>query len=382
MPFQHNGKIKLMILVGTRPEIIRLSEVIKKCRLYFDTLLVHTGQNYDDNLSGVFFRGLGLEKPDIDLHVSTSSLGDSMGDILSKSYALMKEEKPDAALVLGDTNSCLSAISAKRLHIPLFHMEAGNRCKDECLPEETNRRIVDVISDVNLPYTEAGRRYLNEMGFPKERTFVTGSPMKEVLLAHIEEIRSSDVLSRLHLEKGKYILLSAHREENIDTEENFLSLFHAINALAKKYDMPILYSCHPRSKKRFEETGFPLDPRVNVHEPLSFQDYNALQKDAFCVVSDSGTLAEESSFYASIGEPFAAISIRTSTERPEGLEAGAFVLAGIDKDSLLQAVELAIQGKSSCKSVPEYEDVHVSDKVVKIIQSYVGIVNKFVWRKK
>lgn len=381
MPFKNNGKIKLMIIVGTRPEIIRLSEVINKCRIYFDTLLVHTGQNYDYNLNGVFFKDLGIQDPDIYLDAVGKDLGETMGNIIAKSYEVMVKEMPDAVLVLGDTNSCLSVIGAKRLHIPVFHMEAGNRCKDECLPEETNRRIVDIISDVNLPYSEAARRYLNEMGFPKERTYVTGSPMKEVLSKHINEINKSEILAKLHLIKGKYILLSAHREENIDTDKNFYSLFNAINELAKKYDLPIVYSCHPRSRKKLEETGFKLDSRVIMHEPLGFIDYNALQMNAYCVVSDSGTLPEESSYYASIGRPIAAVSIRTSTERPEALESGCFVLAGIDTVNLLQAVEVAVLNKDGCKEVKDYIDTNVSDKVVKIIQSYVGIVNKMVWRK-
>ena len=381
MGFNDNGKIKLMIIVGTRPEIIRLSAVIKKCRDYFDTLLVHTGQNYDYSLNGVFFKDLGLADPDIYLDVAREDLGRAMGDIIAKSYEAMVTYKPDAVLVLGDTNSCLSAIAAKRLHIPVFHMEAGNRCKDERLPEETNRRIVDIISDVNLAYSEQARTYLHECGLPKERTYVTGSPMAEVLQENLKQIQDSDILDKLHLEAGKYILLSAHREENIDDLRSFSSLFEAINALANRYDMPILYSCHPRSKKRLEATGFQLDPRVRLHEPLGFHDYNALQMNSYCVVSDSGTLAEESSFYASINRPIAAVSIRTSTERPEGLEEACFVLAGIDKTSLLQAVEVAVKGKSSCKVVPAYKDTNVSDKVVKIIQSYVGIVNKMVWRK-
>ena len=381
MGFNDNGKIKLMIIVGTRPEIIRLSAVIKKCRDYFDTLLVHTGQNYDYSLNGVFFKDLGLADPDIYLDVAKEDLGRAMGDIIAKSYEAMVTYKPDAVLVLGDTNSCLSAIAAKRLHIPVFHMEAGNRCKDERLPEETNRRIVDIISDVNLAYSEQARTYLHECGLPKERTYVTGSPMAEVLQENLKQIQDSDILDKLHLKAGKYILLSAHREENIDDLRSFSSLFEAINALANRYDMPILYSCHPRSKKRLEATGFQLDPRVRLHEPLGFHDYNALQMNSYCVVSDSGTLAEESSFYASINRPIAAVSIRTSTERPEGLEEACFVLAGIDKASLLQAVEVAVKGKASCKVVPAYKDANVSDKVVKIIQSYVGIVNKTVWRK-
>ena len=379
--FQDNGKIKLMIIVGTRPEIIRLAAVINKCRTYFDTLLVHTGQNYDYNLNGIFFKDLGINEPDIYLDAVGKDLGETMGNIIAKSYQVMVETKPEAVLVLGDTNSCLSAINAKRLHIPLFHMEAGNRCKDECLPEETNRRIVDIISDVNLAYSEHARRYLAECGLPKERTYVTGSPMSEVLTAHLKEIESSDILTRLGLEKKKYILLSAHREENIDDERNFNSLFNALNALAKKYDMPILYSCHPRSKKRLEATGFKLDPRIKMHEPLGFIDYNNLQMNAYAVVSDSGTLPEESSFYASINKPIAAVCIRTSTERPEALDAACFVLAGIDEKNLLQAVEVAVLNKEGCKPVDVYVDTNVSDKVVKIIQSYVGVVNKMVWRK-
>ena len=381
MKFQENGKIKLMIIVGTRPEIIRLAAVINKCREYFDTLLVHTGQNYDYNLNGIFFKDLGIKEPDIYLDAVGKDLGETMGNIIAKSYEVMVETKPDAVLVLGDTNSCLSVIGAKRLHLPIFHMEAGNRCKDECLPEETNRRIVDIISDVNLAYSEHARRYLAECGLPKERTYVTGSPMAEVLTAHLKEIESSDILTRLGLEKKKYILLSAHREENIDDDRNFNSLFNALNALAKKYDMPILYSCHPRSKKKLEASGFELDPRIKMHEPLGFIDYNNLQMNAFAVVSDSGTLPEESSFYASIKEPIAAVCIRTSTERPEALDAACFVLAGIDEKNLLQAVEVALMNKSGCKPVTDYVDTNVSDKVVKIIQSYVGIVNKMVWRK-
>ncbi|MDY5441577.1 MAG: UDP-N-acetylglucosamine 2-epimerase (non-hydrolyzing) [Candidatus Enteromonas sp.] len=382
MPFANNGKIKLMIIVGTRPEIIRLAAVINKCRRYFDTLLVHTGQNYDYNLNGVFFKDLGIKDPDIYLNAVGDNLGQTMGNIIARSYEVMVEEKPDAVLVLGDTNSCLSVIGAKRLHLPIFHMEAGNRCKDECLPEETNRRIVDIISDVNLAYSEHARRYLADCGLPKERTYVTGSPMAEVLTNNLESIRKSDILSRLGLTKGKYILLSAHREENIDTDENFFSLFGAINALAEKYDMPILYSCHPRSKKKLEATGFVLDPRVHMHEPLGFHDYNNLQMNAYCVVSDSGTLPEESSFYASLGTPIAAVCIRTSTERPEALDAACFVLAGISKDSLLQAVEVAVENKDGCRPVDDYTDTNVSDKVVKLIQSYVGVVNKMVWRKR
>lgn len=381
MKFLDNGKLKLMIIVGTRPEIIRLSAVIKKCREYFDILLVHTGQNYDYSLNGVFFKDLNLADPDIYLDAVGDDLGSTMGNIIAKSYKVMVETKPDALLVLGDTNSCLSAINAKRLHIPLFHMEAGNRCKDECLPEETNRRIVDIISDVNLPYSEHARRYLIECGFPKERIFVTGSPMKEVLQKNIDRIEKSNILKTLGLEKGKYILLSAHREENIDTDKNFNSLFTAINELARVYDMPIIYSCHPRSKKKLEKTGFKLDSRVRMHEPLGFIDYNNLQLNAYCVVSDSGTLPEESSFYASINKPIAAVCIRTSTERPEALDKACFVLAGIDTKNLLQAVEVAIKNKNGCLPVPDYMDENVSDKVVKIIQSYTGIVNKMVWRK-
>jgi len=381
MAFKNNGKIKLMIIVGTRPEIIRLAAVITKCRKFYDTLLVHTGQNYDYNLNGVFFKDLCLEDPDIYLDAVGKDLGETMGNIIAKSYQLMVETKPDAVLVLGDTNSCLSVIGAKRLHIPVFHMEAGNRCKDECLPEETNRRIVDIISDVNLAYSEHARRYLADCGLPKERTYVTGSPMAEVLTQHIKEIENSKILSELKLQKGKYILLSAHREENIDTDKNFYSLFNAINKLAETYDMPIVYSCHPRSKKKLEQTGFKLDKRVVMHEPLGFIDYNNLQMNAFCVVSDSGTLPEESSFYASIKKPIAAVCIRTSTERPEALDNACFVLAGIDEISLLQAVEVAINNKEGCKPVDVYTDTNVSDKVVKLIQSYVGVVNKMVWRK-
>ncbi|MGM9873945.1 MAG: non-hydrolyzing UDP-N-acetylglucosamine 2-epimerase [Bacilli bacterium] len=381
MPFLNNGKLKLMIIVGTRPEIIRLAAVINKCRLYFDTLLVHTGQNYDYTLNGVFFKDLKIKEPDIYLSAVGDSLGETMGNIIAKSYDEMVKNMPDAVLVLGDTNSCLSVIGAKRLHIPIFHMEAGNRCKDECLPEETNRRIVDIISDVNLAYSEHARRYLADTGLPKERTYVTGSPMAEVLTNNLKEIESSDILSRLKLEKGKYILLSAHREENIDTDKNFYSLFNAINELAKKYDMPILYSCHPRSKKKLEQSGFVLDKRVIMHEPLGFHDYNNLQMNAYCVVSDSGTLPEESSFYASINKPIAAVCIRTSTERPEALDEACFVLAGIDTKNLLQAVEVAILNKDGCKPVNNYIDTNVSDKVVKIIQSYTGVVNKMVWRK-
>ena len=379
--FKNNGKLKLMIIVGTRPEIIRLSEVIRKCRIYFDTLLVHTGQNYDYTLNEIFFKDLSLDNPDIYLNAVGKDLGETMGNIIAKSYEVMKETQPDALLVLGDTNSCLSAISAKRLHIPLFHMEAGNRCKDECLPEETNRRIVDIISDVNIAYSEHARRYLAECGLPKERTYVSGSPMAEVLTRHLSRIQSSDILTRLNLKSGKYILLSAHREENIDTDKNFYSLFNAINALAKKYDMPVLYSCHPRSKKKLIETGFVLDERVIMHEPLSFTDYNNLQMNAFVVISDSGTLPEESSFFASINKPLAAVCIRTSTERPEALDKACFVLAGIDEKSLLQAVEVALLNKQGCIPVPDYVDTNVSDKIVKLIQSYTNIVNKMVWRK-
>lgn len=382
--FKHNGKLKLLIIVGTRPEIIRLSCVIKKCRKYFDTILAHTGQNYDYNLNGVFFHDLELDDPEVYLNAVGKDLGETMGNIIAKSYELMVEIKPDAVLVLGDTNSCLSVIGAKRLHIPIFHMEAGNRCKDECLPEETNRRIVDIISDVNLAYSEHARRYLAECDLPKERTYVTGSPMAEVLTENLAKIEASDIHKRLNLEKGKYILLSAHREENIDTERNFVSLFTAINKMAEKYDMPILYSCHPRSRKRLESTGFKLDGRVIQHEPLGFHDYNCLQMNAFAVVSDSGTLPEESSFFTSIGKPFPAICIRTSTERPEALDKACFILAGIDTDSLLQAVEVAVEmnkNRDLGLPVPDYTDLNVSDKVVKIIQSYTGVVNKMVWRK-
>ena len=382
--FKNNGKLKLLIVVGTRPEIIRLAAVIKKCRQYFDTILAHTGQNYDYNLNGVFFKDLKLEEPEVYLDAVGADLGETMGNIIAKSYQLMAEIKPDAVLVLGDTNSCLSVIGAKRLHIPIFHMEAGNRCKDECLPEETNRRIVDIISDVNLAYSEHARRYLADCGLPKERTYVTGSPMAEVLHENLAEIEASDVHARLGLEKGKYILLSAHREENIDTEKNFLSLFNAINKMAEKYDMPILYSCHPRSKKRLEATGFKLDPRVRTNEPLGFHDYNCLQMNAFAVVSDSGTLPEESSFFTSIGKPFPAVCIRTSTERPEALDKACFVLAGIDEKSLLQAVDTAVQMNLDGNigiPVPDYVEENVSTKVVKIIQSYTGVVDKMVWRK-
>ena len=382
--WKDNGKIKLMIIVGTRPEIIRLAAVIKKCRKYFDTLLVHTGQNYDYNLNGVFFKDLELDDPDIYLDAVGADLGETMGNIIAASYKKMAELKPDAVLVLGDTNSCLSVIGAKRLHIPIFHMEAGNRCKDECLPEETNRRIVDIISDVNLAYSEHARRYLADCGLPKERTYVTGSPMAEVLRANLEKIKASDVHAKLGLTKGKYILLSAHREENIDTEKNFLSLFTAINKMAEKYDMPILYSCHPRSRKRLEASGFELDRRVIRHEPLGFHDYNCLQMNAFAVVSDSGTLPEESSFFTSVGNPFPAVCIRTSTERPEALDKGCFILSGIDTTGLLQAVDTAVEMVANGDNgipVPDYIDENVSDKVVKIIQSYVGVVNKMVWRK-
>ena len=382
--FKNNGKIKLLIIVGTRPEIIRLGAVINKCREYFDTILAHTGQNYDYNLNGVFFKDLKLADPDVYMDAVGKDLGETMGNIIAKSYQLMVELKPDAVLVLGDTNSCLSVIGAKRLHIPIFHVEAGNRCKDECLPEETNRRIVDIISDVNLPYSEAARRYLIEMGFPKERIYVTGSPMAEVLRNNLTEIEGSDIHKQLGLKKGKYILLSAHREENIDTERNFLSLFTAINKMAEKYDMPILYSCHPRSKKRLEASGFKLDKRVIQHEPLGFHDYNCLQMNAFCVVSDSGTLPEESSFFTSIGKPFPAVCIRTSTERPEALDKACFILSGIDTTGLLQAVDLAVTLNADGQygiPVPDYVEENVSTKVVKIIQSYTGVVNKMVWRK-
>ena len=382
--FKNNGKLKLLIIVGTRPEIIRLAAVIKKCRNYFDTILAHTGQNYDYNLNGVFFHDLELDDPDVYLNAVGADLGETMGNIISESYKLMAEIKPDAVLVLGDTNSCLSVIGAKRLHIPIFHMEAGNRCKDECLPEETNRRIVDIISDVNMAYSEHARRYLADCGLPKERTYVTGSPMAEVLHDNLEKIEASDVHARLGLEKGKYILLSAHREENIDTEKNFLSLFEAINKIAEKYDMPILYSCHPRSRKRLEASDFQLDKRVIQHEPLGFHDYNCLQMNAFAVVSDSGTLPEESSFFTSVGHPFPAVCIRTSTERPEALDKGCFVLAGIDSNSLVQAVETAVAMNENGDygiPVPDYVEENVSTKVVKIIQSYTGVVNKMVWRK-
>ncbi len=382
--FQNNGKLKLLIIVGTRPEIIRLAAVINKCRTYFDTILAHTGQNYDYNLNGVFFKDLKLDDPDVYLDAVGADLGETCGNIIAKSYKLMAEIKPDAVLVLGDTNSCLSVIGAKRLHIPIFHMEAGNRCKDECLPEETNRRIVDIISDVNMAYSEHARRYLADCGLPKERTYVTGSPMAEVLHNNLAEIEASDIHERLGLEKGKYILLSAHREENIDTEKNFTSLFSAINKMAEKYDMPILYSCHPRSRNRLEASGFELDSRVIRHEPLGFHDYNCLQMNAFCVVSDSGTLPEESSFFTSIGKPFPAVCIRTSTERPEALDKACFILSGIDEVGLLQSVDTAVAMNQSGDygiPVPDYIEENVSTKVVKIIQSYVGVVNKMVWRK-
>ena len=384
--WQENDRLKLMIIVGTRPEIIRLSAVITKCRRYFDTLLVHTGQNYDYNLNGIFFRDLELADPEVYLDAVGADLGETMGNIIAKSYQLMAALKPDAVLVLGDTNSCLSVIGAKRLHIPIFHMEAGNRCKDECLPEETNRRIVDIISDVNMAYSEHARRYLADCGLPKERTYVTGSPMAEVLHKNLARIEASDIHARLGLEKGKYILLSAHREENIDTEKNFESLFTAVNRMAEKYDLPILYSCHPRSRKRLEQSGFALDPRVIRHEPLGFHDYNCLQMNAFCVVSDSGTLPEESSFFTSVGRPFPAVCIRTSTERPEALDKGCFILSGIDTKGLLQAVDTAVEmlrneTNGGAVPVPDYTDENVSDKVVKIIQSYTGVVNKMVWRK-
>ena len=382
--FQENGKLKLLIIVGTRPEIIRLAAVINKCRKYFDTILAHTGQNYDYNLNGVFFHDLKLKEPEVYMDAVGDDLGSTMGNIINASYKLMAETKPDAVLVLGDTNSCLSVIGAKRLHIPIFHMEAGNRCKDECLPEETNRRIVDIISDVNVAYSEHARRYLADCGLPKERTYVSGSPMAEVLHENLADIEASDIHQRLGLEKGKYILLSAHREENIDTEKNFTSLFNAINAMAEKYNMPILYSCHPRSRKRLETSGFQLDPRVIQHEPLGFHDYNCLQMNAFAVVSDSGTLPEESSFFTSMGHPFPAVCIRTSTERPESLDKAGFVLAGIDEKSLLQAVDTAVElnlDKDYGTPVPTYMDENVSTKMVKLIQSYVGVVNKMVWRK-
>ena len=382
--FQNNGKLKLLIIVGTRPEIIRLAAVINKARQYFDCILAHTGQNYDYNLNGVFFKDLKLRDPEVYMDAVGDDLGATVGNIINCSYKLMAQIKPDALLILGDTNSCLSAIAAKRLHIPIFHMEAGNRCKDECLPEETNRRIVDIISDVNLAYSEHARKYLHECGLPKERVYVTGSPMAEVLHSNLAEIEASNVHSRLGLEKGKYILLSAHREENIDTEKNFLSLFTAINKMAEKYDMPILYSCHPRSRKRLEATGFQLDPRVRMNEPLGFHDYNCLQMNAFCCVSDSGTLPEESSFFTSVGHPFPAVCIRTSTERPEALDKACFVLAGIDEKSLLQAVDTAVQMNLAGDygiPVPDYVEENVSTKVVKLIQSYTGVVDKMVWRK-
>ena len=382
--FKNNGKLKLLIIVGTRPEIIRLAAVIDKCRKYFDCILAHTGQNYDYTLNGVFFKDLKLADPEVYMNAVGDDLGATVGNIINCSYKLMTQIKPDALLILGDTNSCLSAISAKRLHIPIFHMEAGNRCKDECLPEETNRRIVDIIADVNLAYSEHARRYLAECGLPKERTYVTGSPMAEVLRNNLDDINRSDILDKLGLQKNGYMLLSAHREENIDTEKNFLSLFNAINKIAEKYDMPILYSCHPRSKKRLEETGFKLDSRVIMHEPLGFHDYNNLQKNAFAVISDSGTLPEESSFFTSIGEPFPAVCIRTSTERPEALDKACFMLAGIDEKSLLQAVDTAVSMNNNGDHgipVPNYVEENVSTKVVKIIQSYTGIVDKMVWRK-
>ena len=382
--FQNNGKLKLLIIVGTRPEIIRLSAVIDKCRKYFDTVLAHTGQNYDYNLNGVFFKDLKLADPEVYMDAVGDDLGATVGNIINCSYKLMSQIKPDALLILGDTNSCLSAIAAKRLHIPIFHMEAGNRCKDECLPEETNRRIVDIISDVNMAYSEHARRYLADCGLPKERTYVTGSPMAEVLHKNLDEILASDIHEKLGLEKGKYILLSAHREENIDTEKNFISLFTAINKIAEKYDMPILYSCHPRSKKRLEKSGFKLDKRVIQHEPLGFHDYNCLQANAFAVISDSGTLPEESSFFTSVKMPFPAVCIRTSTERPEALDKACFILAGIDEKSLLQAVDAAVLANNDEDfgiPVPDYTDENVSTKVVKIIQSYTGIVDKMVWRK-
>ena len=382
--WKENGKLKLLIIVGTRPEIIRLAAVINKTRKYFDVILAHTGQNYDYNLNGVFFRDLKLEDPEVYLNAVGADLGETCGNIIAQSYKLMAAIKPDAVLVLGDTNSCLSVIGAKRLHIPIFHMEAGNRCKDECLPEETNRRIVDIISDVNMAYSEHARRYLAECGLPKERTYVTGSPMAEVLHNNLAEIEASDIHKKLGLEKGRYILLSAHREENIDTEKNFFSLFNAINKMAEKYDMPILYSCHPRSRKRIEATGFKLDPRVIQHEPLGFHDYNCLQMNAFAVVSDSGTLPEESSFFTSVGHPFPAVCIRTSTERPEALDKACFILSGIDEKGLLQSVDTAVEMNKSGDygiPVPDYIEENVSSKVVKIIQSYTGVVNKMVWRK-
>lgn len=382
--WKNNGKLKLLIIVGTRPEIIRLSEVIKKTRCYFDVVLAHTGQNYDYNLNGIFFHDLNLEEPEVYLNAVGSDLGETMGNIIAESYKLMVAIQPDAVLVLGDTNSCLSVIGAKRLHIPIFHMEAGNRSKDECLPEETNRRIVDIISDVNMAYSEHARRYLADNGLPKERTYVTGSPMAEVLRVNLEKIESSDIHQRLGLEKGRYILLSAHREENIDTDKNFISLFTAVNKMAEKYDMPILYSCHPRSKNKLESSGFVLDKRVIQHEPLGFHDYNCLQMNAYAVVSDSGTLPEESSFFTSVDKPFPAVCIRTSTERPEALDKADFILSGIDEIGLLQAVDVAVamnEHKHLGLPVPDYVDENVSDKVVKIIQSYTNIVNKMVWRK-
>ena len=390
MSFKNNGKLKLLIIVGTRPEIIRLSAVIPKCRAYFDTILAHTGQNYDYNLNGIFFRDLGLDDPEVYMSAAGADLGETIGNIISSSYKLMRQLQPDALLVLGDTNSCLSAVAAKRLHIPVFHMEAGNRCKDECLPEETNRRIVDIISDVNLAYSEHARRYLIECGMPKERTFVTGSPMAEVLHRNLQAVLDSDIHGRLSRETGtdirpgSYILLSAHREENIDTEANFQSLFQAVNALAQKYDMPVLYSCHPRSRRRLELSGFQLDSRIIAHEPVGFHDYNCLQAHAFLVISDSGTLPEESSFFTSIGKPFPAVCIRTSTERPEALDKGCFVLSGIDTEGLLQAAELSLRmnrNRDYGIPVPDYGDRNVSSKIVKIIQSYTGIVDRFVWRK-
>ena len=384
MSVKNNTKLKLMTIVGTRPEIIRLAAVIKKCDIYFDQILVHTGQNYDYSLNQVFFEDLGIREPNFYLNAVGNDLGETIGNIIAKAYQLMVTEKPDALLILGDTNSCLSAIAAKRLHIPIFHMEAGNRCKDECLPEETNRRIVDIISDVNLAYSEHARKYLHECGLPKERVYVTGSPMAEVLKANLSSIEKSDIHSKLGLEKGKYILLSAHREENIDTEKNFLSLFNAINCIAEKYQMPILYSCHPRSKKRIQETGFKLNPLVIQHEPLGFHDYNCLQMNAFAVISDSGTLPEESSFFTSVGKPFPAVCIRTSTERPEALDKACFILAGIDEAGLLGAVETAVEMNKNGDygiPVPDYVEENVSTKVVKLIQSYTGVVNKMVWRK-
>ena len=383
--FENNGKLKLLIIVGTRPEIIRLAATVNKCRQYFDCILAHTGQNYDYTLNGIFFRDLKLKDPEVYMNAVGDDLGATVGNIINCSYKLMAATKPDALLILGDTNSCLSAIAAKRLHIPIFHMEAGNRCKDECLPEETNRRIVDIISDVNLAYSEHARKYLHECGLPKERVYVTGSPMAEVLQNNLREIQESDVHARLGLEKGKYILLSAHREENIDTEENFFSLFSAINEMARKYDLPVLYSCHPRSRNRLQATGFQLDARVRMNEPLGFHDYNCLQMNAFCCVSDSGTLPEESSFFTSVGHPFPAVCIRTSTERPEALDKACFVLAGIDEKSLLQAVDTAVQMHQNGDygiPVPDYVEQNVSTKVVKLIQSYTGVVNKMVWRKK